>query len=124
MRLLTLNNEAKQKAADVVAYAKVNVYEPFAKTDTAIKPPGDNPRHIAQLDTFRCVFSFTRTQGELWKHLSISVPSKDYPNPFAVWTIAELFGFTGWDGKSEKPPEGWLAIVNEDEHCIVVAQLT
>jgi hypothetical protein len=52
----------------------------------------------------------------------MSVPSKDYPNPFAVWLVCELFGFTGWDGKSELPPSDWQAMVNKEEHCIVVAQ--
>jgi hypothetical protein len=60
----------------------------------------------------------------VWRHLSISVPGKNYPNPFAAFTIAALFGFTGWDEKTiEPPPEGWEIHVQLHEHCIVMAQI-
>lgn len=88
------------------------------------KPPGDDPRHVAHLRVgFRVVFSFTRSPDrKLYRHLSISVDSSKMANPFAAFTIATLFGFTDWDGRSEIPPKGWGLSVNKDEHCIVLAQ--
>lgn len=85
--------------------------------------PGDDFRFVANLNSYRCVFTITETpDGSAMRHLSISVPSEDYPNPFAAYTIAELFGFAGWDGKTQDLPESWIARVNKEEHCIVLAQ--
>ena len=123
MRTLIIDDEAKRKVKEVRNFAeKVEHYydldnDPFA----AGTPPGDDPRHVCELNTYHCVFSMTVSHGILYRHFSMSIPSEKYPNPFAVWTVAELFGFRGWDGKSEKPPENWICSVNERGHCIVVA---
>jgi len=87
--------------------------------------PGDDPRYVCHLDTFRCVFTISKTKdGGLWRHLSISVPSKLLPNPYIAFTIAQLFGFTGWNGTSVKPlPHGWAGDVNRKDNCLVLAQL-
>lgn len=124
MRVLSLNEENVQKVLKVVEYANDprNCYFVDKGGKTFQKTPGNNPSHVAQLDSFRCVFSITKADGTTWRHLSISVPSKDYPNPFAAYTIAQMFGFTGWDGKSSAFPEGWLGKVNKEEHCVVLAQ--
>jgi hypothetical protein len=124
MRALVIDDVAKAKVAKVLAYAEeprhFYVVGPGGKSWQ--KTPGDNPQHVAHLDTFRCVFSITKSDGKTWRHLSISVPSEKYPNPFAAYTIAEMFGFTGWDGKSQVIPAEWLAKISEEEHCIVIAQ--
>jgi hypothetical protein len=118
MRALLIDDEAKAKVKKVVDYAHAHPYY----LPAAGIVPGDNSSYVAHLGTFRCVFTFTHIKGEVWRHLSISVPSHSYPNPFAAYTIAELFGFTGWDGKSSTPPTNWQIAVNKDEHCIVLAQ--
>lgn len=39
--------------------------------------------------------------------------------------LAELFGFTGWDGKTiDRLPEGWTGDVSKTEHCVVLVQKT
>lgn len=120
MRPLFIDDEAKQKVARVVEYAKAHPY--YTPAEGTI--PGDNPNYAAQLDTYRCVFTFTHSKGKVFRHLSISVPSENYPHPLAVWTIAELFGFTGWDGKTvDRVPSDWLAGMNKDEHCITIMQV-
>jgi hypothetical protein len=116
LRALTINDAARAEVARVVANAKSHPYRPDCET-----PPGDDKRFVAKLDTYRAVFSFTHADGLVYRHLSISVPGKDYPNPLAVFTIADLFGFTGWGGQSY-PAHGWMINVNENEHCIVLAQ--
>jgi hypothetical protein len=124
MRMLSLNEDNVQKVLKVKEYADDPRHYYFVDKGgkTFQKPPGDNPAHVAQLDTFRCVFSITKADGTTWRHLSISVPSTGYPNPFAAFTIAQMFGFTGWDGKNSEFPDGWLGKVNKEEHCIVLAQ--
>lgn len=78
--------------------------------------PGDNPNYVLNLWSYRCVFTFTvDPKTRIFRHLSISVPSKDYPNPAAVEEIGRLFGFKG-------AFKSWMVDVNKDEHCIVVAQ--
>lgn len=120
MRVLEINDEAKAKVMRVRNFAeqKVNWYYGHGPV------PGDNPRYVCHLNDFRCVFTLTVGDSGLhYRHLSISVPSENYPHPAAAWTIAELFGFTGWDGRSfDKVPADWAAIVNPEEHCVVLAQ--
>lgn len=119
MRALLIDDQVKAVVNKVVDYAQSH---PFY-LPAGGQLPGDNPNYVAHLMTYRCVFTFTRVKGETWRHLSISVPSENYPNPYAAYTIAELFGFTGWDGKSQIPPRDWQMDINKDEHCIVLAQL-
>ena len=123
MRALVIDDEAKAKVARVVEYAAAHPFNPNRGDDTAIAIPGRNPQHVIELSSYRCVFtnSYFQKHG-LFRHLSISVPSADYPNPYATWSIAELFGFTGWDGHSAMPPGDWVFHINKDEHCITVAQ--
>lgn len=119
MRALVINDETRTKVAEVVEFAAKNWYRP-GRSETI---PGDDPRHVVMLNTFRCVFSYTVSPSEeVWRHLSVSVPSKKLPNPFAFYTIAELFGFTGWNGRSVVPPSSWTVGVNKEDHCIVAVQ--
>lgn len=106
LRPLIIDEAFKAEVAKVVQYAQEH---PYIVGEAAI-PPGDDPGHV--LNTvfgYRIVFSFTRMPDALYRDLSISVPEKGkYPNPFATFEIATLFGFTGWDGKSIRLPEGWM----------------
>jgi hypothetical protein len=122
VRPLVINDKAKAAVAEVVAHAmdEQNYYEPGISN----QPPGDDPRHVVLLNTYRCVFSITKApDGSLFRHLSVSVPAKGkYPNEFAVLAIADLFGFVPkWDGKS-RFPDGWIIGPNKDDECVVVAQ--
>jgi hypothetical protein len=122
VRVLTINDFSKQAVQRVVDYAtqREHWYVPGKSTHI----PGDQSEHVAQLDSYRCVFSITLDRGTAYRHLSISVPSFDLPNPFTAFTIAEMFGFTGWDGKSIKPvlPASWQVAPNKMEHCVVITQ--
>jgi hypothetical protein len=122
MRVLTINDFTKQTVQRVVDYAER--FEHWYRPGLARRPPGDDPKHVAQLDSYRCVFSITLDRGTAYRHLSISVPSRDLPNPYTAFTIAQLFGFTGWDGKSIQSvlPAGWAVSPHKDEHCVVIAQ--
>lgn len=125
MRPLIIGDAAKAKVQRVLDFAlqPENWYQPSRGNDQAVTPPGDDKRHVVTLDTYRCAFSIIVDAKEMpWRHLSISVPSEKYPNPFAAYTIAELFGLSGWDGKSVEPPNGWALSVNAEEHCVVLAQ--
>jgi hypothetical protein len=123
MRMLAIDDAARAAVAKVVAHAfePENYYEPGSSP----QPPGDDPRHVVLLNTYRCVFSITRAPDrQLWRHLSISVPAQGkYPHELAVLEIANLFGFTPkWEG-GPRMPEGWMVGPNEDDECVVVAQL-
>ena len=118
-RPLIIDEEVRASVGEIVAFAKRNIYHP-GKSETI---PGDDPRHTVNLLSYRCVFSFTvDPEGNLLRHLSVSVPGKAYPHPYAFFTIAELFGFTGWDGKSVKPPEDWQVGPHKEDRCIVAVQ--
>jgi hypothetical protein len=121
MRPLIIDDQVRAAVAEVVKFAESNWYR-IGQSETI---PGDDPRHTVILwFGYRCVFSFTHssTEKRTFRHLTISVPGKDYPNEFAVFAIANLFGFTGYNGKSAEPPSEWLCNVNKEEHCVVVLQ--
>jgi hypothetical protein len=124
MRVLIIDDEAKAEAQRVLDYAldPAHWYRPGIDS----KIPGNNPDYVARIrDGFRCVFTITRHgDGFTMRHLSISVPGEDrYPNVAAAFMIAELFGFTGWDGKTiDRMPDGWMPGINRGEHCIALGQ--
>lgn len=119
LRALVIDDVAKERVRRLVEFAEE--FGHWYRVDLGDrKPPGDDPRYVIYLDTFRCVFTITKNHDGLWRHLSISVPSSKMPNPFAAYTIAELFGFKGWDGVSDKPGPDWLLAVHHPEHCVVL----
>lgn len=120
MRPLVIDDAARWEADRVLHYAEAHHYVP----GPGAKPPGDEPNFVAHFNTYRAVFSYTRSHGTLWRHLSVSVPEDGMlPNPFAVWSLADLFGFIGWDQKSQDPPPDWMFSINDQEHCVVVGQV-
>lgn len=126
MRLLAIDEGVEARVKEVRRFAgeKENWYRPFAGVDEKLRVPGDDERYVVHIeDGYRAVFSITEDpEGRMWRQLSVSVPGGKYPHPVAVWTIAELFGFEGWDGRSEMPPKGWMFRKDDGagERCIVV----
>ena len=118
LRPLILDDTAKHKAADIMAYGQDHPY--VMGRDKWV--PGDDHRYVGHFNTFRAVFTFTRRGDDTFRHLTVSVPGRGFPNPIACWSLAELFGFTGWDGKSAKTPDDWQFGLKDQEHCIVVVQ--
>lgn len=124
VRMLAITPEAQAKADAVVSYAKDH---PSVIRDQRFigGTPGDNPNHVTHLDDYRCVFTITQDfhTRRIFRDLSISIPvAGKLPNPYAAYEIAKMFGFTGWDGRSEKIPEGWFADVMKEDNCIRLAQ--
>lgn len=125
MRVLVIDDRAIAAVKRVMDHATKpgNVYVVGPGGSSVQHPPGEDWRHMARLSTYRCVFSLTRADGKMWRHLSISVPGEKYPHVFAAFTIAELFGFTGWSGTSyDELPADWIGRVDERDHCVVLAQ--
>jgi hypothetical protein len=125
MGALVINEKTRNVVWDVVNYASHPDHWYWPQRGDA--PPATNPEHVVMLNSFRCLFNFTagadsQGRGRLIRHLSISVPSKNYPHPCAILEIARLFGFTGWDGMTELPPKDWLVYVSTLEHSVVVSQ--
>lgn len=111
LRPLVIDNKFKAQVARVVAYARAH---PYIVGETIT--PGDDPGHVLKtVFGYKIVFSFTRVPSGLYRDLSISVdtPGK-FPNPVAAFAIAAEFGFTGWDEKSQEPPDDWL--ISKDVH--------
>lgn len=118
LRPLVMDDKAKAEVARVKAYAEAHHYRPPSKFT-----PGDNPKFVARLNTYRAVFTYTHSNGVVYRDLSVSVPSKKLPNPAAVWAIADMFGFTGYDiEKLSEPGADWMLHHSKKEHCIRVCQ--
>lgn len=120
MRLLLIDEVTKIRISEVVRFASTNWYRPgYSET-----VPGEDSRHVLMLNSFRCVFSFTREfNREIYRHLTVSVRGGKYPNPIAFYVIADLFGFTGWDGRSTEHPLDWKLDLDPEDRCVVVAQM-
>jgi len=78
--------------------------------------PGDRPEYIMMAGTLRVVFSWTATRDGVFRHMTISNIT-NYPQPFAVWTMAHMLGFTGAtpnaEGLVEGHPESWQISMND-----------
>jgi hypothetical protein len=68
------------------------------------------------------LFSFTHVDGVVYRHLSVSVPGGLYPNPIAALMLADLFGFTGWDGSGVFPESWTCRRVEEPVPCIAILE--
>jgi hypothetical protein len=119
-RPLIIGPPQKSKIQKVLDFARQR--ENWYDLDGPI--PGFDRRFQVVLDTYRCVFSYTKSRQGFYRHLTVSIPDPTrWPHPAAVWMIADAFGFIGWDEKTiDKAPDGWLVNMNQQEHCIVVAQ--
>jgi hypothetical protein len=127
MRALLIDDAARAEVARVVAYAMDHPYFPNRSVDIAKGGsliPGDDPGHVANLNTYRCVFTFTHIGGRVLRHLTISIPrAQHFPHPIAAFMIAELFGFIGYDEKKpDRPGPDWYVDVKSDENCVMIAQ--
>lgn len=118
IRVLVVGAEERAAVTRLVASAErpENHYIPGSTYEI----PGDNPLYVIWLGDYRCVFTITKSDGRLWRHLSVSVPAKNaFPNHAAIEEIARLFGITGtvtdWARKGHVMP-------NHNEGCIVVVQ--
>jgi hypothetical protein len=119
LRPLVIDDAVKARIAEIVAYADAHPYYP----DSDAPVPGDNPKYRATFSTYRCVYTKTVKQGVAFRHFSISVPEKDMmPNPIIAFTLAQEFGFTGWDGHTIAAVEGWVVGPNSEENCITFVQ--
>ena|SRR5260221_13785038 len=116
IRPLVIDDNARAEARRVLDYATSHPYQVGNPT------PGDNPCYTAHFNTYRAVFTYTHVGRKVYRHLTVSVPSEKYPSPIAAYSIAVLFGFIGWNGTSYGMPDGWQGVVNEKDHCIVLAQ--
>jgi hypothetical protein len=110
--------EERTKISHVRSYAEENPYYPGAD-----EVPGSDDNYVCMLGTYRCVFTITRHKGLVARHLSISVPGEGYPHPESAFTIADEFGFTGWDQKTvDRLPKTWFGSLSKKDHCIVLIQ--
>lgn len=106
----------------VKAYASEHIWYPAENA-----PAGDDPGYVCYLNSYRCVFTYTRSpeNGLIYRQLSVSVPSKLYPTDVAVGVIAEMFGFSGAEqGIKARVADGsWLHhIETKEPHCVVLAE--
>jgi hypothetical protein len=124
--VLVLDEETNARVKKLRDFAETpENYHLIGPGGTQASIPGDNPNFVTWLkDGFRVVFTITKADDGLWRQLSISVhpANKKYANPFAAFTIAKLFGFTGWDEKTEILPPDWLGRQETKVHAVMLAQ--
>ena len=132
MSFLLLTGAGKDRAHDVALYAA----DPAHWYRPGISPfvvPGDLDVYTAQIDSFRCVFTYTHHEGVLFRHLSISVAARmqgRVPQPIVAFTLATWFGFTGGDVDEEKdvtlgPGADWAFSAEEEPvaHVVLVQRI-
>jgi hypothetical protein len=125
MRPLVIGPPEKAAIERIIAYAMDHIY-------TIGDPvPGDDSMFVTVIPMgFRCVFSFTRDNHKLYRHLSVSTPDNPgrMPSPEGMVMIAIEFGFTGADpdlGFEKSLIEGkWLFSVDHNHNYIALMQET
>lgn len=122
MNFLPVTEELKEQVRRVVEYATAscNHYD----VASGQKPPQENPNHVIQIHLYRCLFSISiDPENKAWRHLQISVAQKgQFVAPVVALTIASMFGFTGWDGRSPKPPRDWAGTVDKEANAVLLFQ--
>lgn len=93
--------ETALKSLEEYAHKKENWYRPLEG-----KVPGDHEPYVRLIRVqnvlggeehrFRIVFTYTVSNGILFRHASISKDDrKELPDPVSVFTICKFLGFTG-----------------------------
>jgi hypothetical protein len=118
MRILRVGPRQSEQIASVCAFANSaeNVIDAANPREYGpdTPPPFYDPRHIAILGDYYCVFTITKGGGSSYRHLSISLGSPDrVALPVVACQIATLFGFTGWTPEAGAP-DRWGAPMPAD----------
>lgn len=118
-------SKARTRAQEIEAFAKrpENWYHP-GKTAFV---PGDRLEFVLLSGTVRAVFTWTQSEdGDVHRHLSISTMARGYPHPIVVWTLANMFGFTGVtaddQGIVHSPAGSWVYAPNDVERCVTIIE--
>jgi hypothetical protein len=122
--ILPVPEETKARIRHVIEYATAECNHYDRAKAQGRKFPKDDPAHIVQIFQYRCAFSISiDPNGKPWRHVSISVPEKgQFAAPIVALNIAQIFGFTGWDGVTEKPPQDWTGMVLKEENAVLLFQ--
>lgn len=118
-------DEAESRAKEIAAFAAKP--ENWYRIGETTEIPGNQAEFVLRSGTIRAVFTWTKLpEGEVYRHMTVSTMGPAYPNPVIVWTLAHMFGFTGAKvdkfGAVFEPSKTWGAVLDEDEHCIVVQE--
>lgn len=118
-RELIVDDEAREKIARVIAYAKKHPWRPLERKVL----PATDPGYCAQLNSFKAVFTYAHLPDQVYRFLAVSLPEGQMPHPVAICIIANLFGFTGWDeDAANKIPDNWQLYADPEEQCIKLGQ--
>lgn len=116
--------EAIQKFLEM-AHREENWFYPGVSDWT----PGDRPEYIFQFDSYRVCYTCSIIEDKPHRQISVSIPTDELPAPAAVFTIANLFGFTGGKGMGEdvitEHGEDWVIVtqpLGEGRECVMVVQ--
>jgi len=124
MKALIFDETNKQKVEKLLEFA--NRPENYYVIGTTSFIPGDRPEYVAQINDYRCVFTMTKDEGLIYRHLSISVPVPGrLPHPIAAFTMATWFGFTGAIMNKDvamEPGKDWQIGLGGDKGCVVFLQ--
>jgi hypothetical protein len=125
--VLAINDETRAEVKRVVDFASESAHYFHPREHKFI--PGDRPEYIANLQSYRCVFTLSVDEGHFYRHLTVSLRKPKKPNLLpsvpAVCAIADLFGFTGWDGLPAGPPDNWgcAPMANPWPHVVVIEEI-
>ena len=119
---LIIDDIQKEAVASLVLFAQEEENWYRLQQDKWI--PGHREEYCVHLNNYRCVFTHTVVEGVRHRHLSISIPGKNYPNPIAFYTIATWFGFTGAKMLNDVAiePGKWGFCIHEQDGCIILVE--
>jgi hypothetical protein len=115
IRALVIDDQARAKARRIREFAEQpeNWYL-VDGSDRELKIPGNDPRRVAYLNTYRCVFSITKAPDGLYRHLSISVSFERTPKPLRCIHDCGIV-WLRWMGREDR--QAGPGLVNPSESC-------
>lgn len=97
MQVLVVNEKTKGQIAAIRNHADAkDNYNVVRDVIMGVKPPpGDDPRHVVEIPFgFRAVYSVDLdTNGNTWRHMTVSQADAPYPNGDAFLALCDEFGF-------------------------------
>lgn len=120
MSLLVIGPEARWRIGNLRKFAEGR--EHWFRPGVDDWTPGDMPEYVATVSDYRVVFTWSIGGSDVvYRHLSVSSPRPEthLPIPYTCWSLATLFGFTGFDPDNpgrdvEHVPDGWQARIDKD----------
>lgn len=124
MQFLELNDDQKAAVENLVKFASHP--DNWYLIGHSQWSPGDRVEYCLHLNNYRTVFTISKAEDKLYRHLSLSFNGKAAMHPIIAFTIAAMFGFTNAKIRENdvvtEPGPDWQVGINKKENSLILLQ--